>query len=285
MAIQLTSPIFSFLQFTEDTEACVWTERPCLPVYELEDLQFQILAEVTGNNKSDFPLVEGNSIYGSVSLDCEVNILSEQNYSSTWVKYETGEGENPDKYVGYFSYNIGNIWDLISIGECFSIMIYTGSYSLGCFDTCFKKIAYDCFTSVLAYRNNENAFGFRYDNPTYNRVRLYFYPHSPSNTEENKSYAKSDGSTVLLTYRLWKDYKVKVDYMLQSWIERFTVATAHDDVRITSDYAALNQDAFVRIEKVEPAWNEEQIPQFNMAQSSTVLRLAAVRENVNSNCS
>jgi len=283
MAVTYSTPIFSFIQLTETEPECSWLERPCLPVKELSDLQFQVFAEVDGEDMANFL---AQQVSASVVTDCDETELLFRNFIGTWELIEAGYYGNPDRYVGYFSFNIADGFNLYPVGTCFNLKLYkeADGTPLYCLATCFKKINDECFTSILAYRNMSNAFGFDYSTNAYNRVRLNFYLHSATDTEESKNYAKSDGSTVQLSYRLWKDYKVKIDYMLENWIERFAVATAHDDLRVTCDYAGVSQEPFVRTEKVDVKWDEEATPQFNMAQSFTVLRLSSPRANVSSNC-
>lgn len=283
MAITLTSPIFSFLQFTEKDFNCNSADKPCLPMFEPQDLAFQILAQVTEGDKDTFP---AQPYYGSITLDCEVGLSTEENYSSTWVRYEDGGEGNPDYYVGYFTYNVGNIWELIKVNQCFGLMIISGGSLISCMDTCFYKVGDECSppTSIIQYRADSNMFGFNYTTAFYNRVRLELYLHSPTNAIEEKSYSKSDGSSLMLMQRIWKDYQVKTNYFPEEWHERFVVATAHPDVRVTCVYSALTQEPIIRTEKLDIQWNEENIPFFQLAQGKTVLRLADIRANVNSNC-
>jgi len=284
MAITYSSPLFSFLQLSESDPTCSSSERPCLPVKELNDLAFQMIASVTGADKATF--YDTVFINAAISFDCKASLLTEENWTGTWFKTTIGAGSEPDIWVGNFVYNTGAIWSLIDINQCFGIILYAeGGAEVACFDTCFKKITDDCYTSVIGYRNNENAFDFDYSESTFfNRVRLPLYLHSPTNSEEQKTYSKSNGSSVKLMHRIWKDYRVKTDYFTDGMLERFAVATAHDGVYITCSYSDLSNAQFIRTEKVEIDWQEENIPVFNLAQGKTTLRLASPRANINSNC-
>lgn len=291
MAIELTSPEFSFIQITEPSDgSCAWYGNLCLPVYELADLSFQIIATVSDADKETF---QDETIYAQVIDDCPkdqpFNVY--QNYNVEWTLTDEGVGYAPDTWVGNFQYNVANGFTELGSGDCFSLGIYKLPGSVGypdllaCIETCFQKITDTCFTAQIGYRNNENSFDFDYSDQLYfNRVRLPFYLHSPTNPEEEKSYTKSDGSSVKLMHRIWKDYKVKTDYFHQSWVEKFTIATAHDGVYITDDYIGVTAAQFIRMEKVDTAWMEEQSPGINIAQSITTLRLASPRATINSNC-
>lgn len=284
MAVVYSVPTYSFLQFNEPDQACTWIDRPCLPVYALTDLQFQVIAFVDDTDK---PLFESYAVNAGVTVNCDTPGILTSNFIGRWIKYVTGSGDEPDQWVGYFTFNTEGQFTLYGAGQCFHISIFRSDSgaNISCFETCFTKIVDNCYTSILAYRNSSNIFGFNYTSSVYNRVRLPFYCHSPIITEERKDYAKSDGSTILLSYRLWSDFKVKTDYMLQYMHKRFAAATAHSDVRITDTYSGLNQEAIVRIEKMEFNWIAADTPQFDMAQGTTVIRLAAPAANVNSNCS
>lgn len=290
MAVTFKTPEFSFVQLSEPSISCAWSERPCLPVYDLQDLRFRVNAEVTGDDKGTFD----TDAYGvGITLDCDSPGILTANYVGTWVKIETGDGDNPDLWVGVMKYDDAGLFPLYDTGQCFSLMIFKTSDGtpIECFETCFKKIDDKCApqpTTVIEYYNDENAFYFNYADLTTsgnaNRVRLELYFHSPTDAIEQKSYAKSDGSTKMIMQRIWKDYRVKTNYFPDEWHERLVVATAHDNVLITCDLANLNQDLFVRTEKIDLEWKQEDTPYYQLAQGKTTMRLAIPRSNVNSNC-
>ncbi len=287
MSITLSTPSFSFFSLDVPNHGdCGKSEMKCLPVYELQDLAFQVIATVNGADKTDFA---HNNIYASALPACPPGaVTSQQNYSATWTRISTGTGGDPDTWVGYFIYFTNLYTYTFTAGTCFSIGFYnpdaSGDQFISCMPQCFVKIGDPCYTSLLSYRSNESNFGFTYFNPDfYNKVRLPFYLHSPENAEEEKSYQKSDGATIKISHRIWKDYKVKTDYWFDDWHEKFVVATAHDDVHVNCNYSGIDA-RFVRTEKVEVDWHEDDFPQVNMAQAKTTLRLAEPRLNVNSNC-
>ncbi len=283
MAILLTSPEFSFMDIVAPTETCGWSERPCLPVFNLGDLSFQVIATVTGADKATF---NNDPINAGITNDCDNPGILIANYTGEWTLTETGVGADPDIWIGNFGYVTQGTFPFFAVGECFGVMMFNngGATTFGCFTQCFVKIGDECYTTKFIYRNNENAFDFDYTDPAFsNRIRLPLYLHSPTNPEEEKSYAKSDGSSVKLMHRIWKDYRVKGDYMTEDVIEKFTVMTAHDTVNITCTYSGVS-DYFIRTEKVEPAWMEEQSPGIIVAQYLTTLRMASPRATINSNC-
>ena len=287
MAIVLTAPRYSFVQIDEQTsEPCSWYGDTCLPVYNLNDLEFQLFATVTGSDKGLFFALQIN---GFITTDCSILDNSHANYTAIWTKVTTGAYSNPDIWHGKFVYASNNGFSSLSDQECFYISFIVAPHTESgfhvCSYTCFKKIVDDCFTSVLGYRNNEDAFYFDYsDTIFFNRVRLPLYLHSPTFAQEEKSYSKSDGSTVKRMHRIWKDYKVKTDYIINDWHEKFNIATAHDALFIECSYVGLNNVQFIRTEKIEIGWMEEDSPNINVAQAKTILRIASPLQNINSNC-
>jgi hypothetical protein len=306
MAVVITSPEFSFVGIVaEEAQPCSWGTLPCLPVSVLNDLSFQLKVAVSGADKAWFNVEfeqDGDTleytIQGKVCIDCEdAGVETDAfSFSATWTLVEEG---TTDHWIGNFVAN-GNetIFNSYDIGQCFNLCFHKvlidvtdPTVILGltttpivCSDTCFARIDDTCYTSVLTYSNDESAFDFNYDTAFFNTVRLNLYLHSPVNVEEEKSYSKSDGSTVKLMHRIWKDYKVKTDLWGDHWLEKLAVATAHDTLRITCTYSGIVNKTFVRMEKIDIGWLEQDSPGINVAQGNTTLRLANPRASINSNC-
>jgi len=233
------------------------------------------------------------------------------------------------EYVLYFQptgFNEGQMWHNLPVGVCFSICFYKLQYIRTvvsgpfdtvasavamdiCSETCFVKIADDCDgqpTSILAYANNNDAFGFYYDGlpglspdiDFLNTVRLPMYLHSPVYAEDQMTYNKSDGSSQKLNHRIWEDYKFKTDYLTRDQHKALVAATGHDLVFIACPYQGISlggspgfqysqgvsKTQFVRTEKIEVEWQEENIPRFKLGQGKGVLRLAEPSSNTNTNC-
>jgi len=153
--------------------------------------------------------------------------------------------------------------------------------------TCFYKEPETCFNTLIQYNNQENAFGFSYTGAPggyFNSVRLNLYLHSPVNDEQQQVYEKSDGSTQKIMHRIWKDYDFKTDYYPDEIHEKLNVATAHDTVLLTSSLAGLSATAFVRKEKIDITWYQENVPRNPLGQAKGKLRLAIPRSTINNNC-
>ena len=117
--------------------------------------------------------------------------------------------------VDYNSLTTANNVMACPIGTCFKLVLVSDYYSgdlwptdpyveglakrwyYGC-TTCFTRIALqECFTSVLSYSNNSDAFDFNYSAAPAgykNRVELPIYLSNPMLETDEKIYTKSDGS-------------------------------------------------------------------------------------------
>lgn len=186
-----------------------------------------------------------------------------------------------------------------------------------CSTTQFYKITKECEeypTSVLQYSNINDAFGFYYNflgqimQPGINflnSIRLPFYLHSPQQTEDQMSYGLSDGSSRKLSHRIWTEYKFKMDWLDRFTLKCFSIATAHDLVYITCHYEGLdpwNLDdvdnggvdeinyqtgdptQFVRLDKVNVDWKQDENLRWKFGMATGVLRQAIAEQYVNSNC-
>ena len=210
------------------------------------------------------------------------------NLTLSWIDYFSANGNvaNWEAMANCtcFSICIYRVTPVVVSGLFGSPQLQWHVTTLGTLSNCFIKAVHLCdtpacnvpsppascevptrYTSLLQYRNNSDAFGFWYDEapaalqpggatPFYNSVRLPFYLHSPVYTEDQMTYQLSDGSSQKLSHRIWKDYKFKTDYWYDDWVQKFVVATAHDEVVISSPYANVVDENFVRIEKIDTEW-------------------------------
>lgn len=302
MAVVITNSEFSFVNFKPTViYNCEVDPSICLPVFRLTDLQFQIIATVTGADKNTFNQA-GNKYAGTVTQTIygDVDKHFEYNFKITWnIISSDSSPDHANVYAGNCVFNAGNTYrfnNLIPIGSCFNISIVkwdgTNTIIKDAFIknswNCFARIKDDnCFTSVIKYSSNSNSFGFYYGgyySNWYNQVRVPLMLHSPTNSEKETNYERSDGSTKILSYRLWKDYDFKTDYLDDKLNESVQVMLSHDSIIITNGYANLINQSFVRREKIERNWVQKDTPSFKLAQSTGTLRMASPRAMVTSNC-
>ena len=179
MAISIISPVNSFVRFNETAaEAlCIWgTIDYCLPVYDAEDIYFQFVIEGTEDDIDSMCTQSGDEITVELVSECNgTPIITFEDkpervrLSATQVLYNWYHG-------------LPGFTGSIAVAECFKIQITAVGGAYGYTETivacsnCFERIASDCFTSVIEYGNDEDAFGFKYCNggdiPNENPVTL-----------------------------------------------------------------------------------------------------------------
>lgn len=208
-------------------------------------------------------------------------------YKTMWSETFTGSG----------------VWTVYN-GVDYNDTLENDKLAFGFSEGCFYKTIEDCNaypTALLQYANNSDAFGFYYDflpelvdNINFlNSIRLPLYLHSLDFPEEQTSYNRSDGSALKIAHRVWEDYKFKTDDLNNQQHLALAIATAHDLVFITCPYAdleapdytlSLTLTQFIRTEKINVTWLQENTPRWKTGQGSGVLRLALANAYVNSNC-
>lgn len=108
---------------------------------------------------------------------------------------------------------------------------------------CFIYTPESCYSTVIKYRCNENAFGFDYNNsdnpdtggsnellPFYNQVRLPFFLKNPQILTKKKVYRKSDGNYIKMSARMEKELSGEVEWITEDWHTKLAIALEHDEV-------------------------------------------------------
>lgn len=135
------------------------------------------------------------------------------------------------------------------------------------------------YHSWLSYGCNESAFGFAYAGEQPNIVLLPVWLHSPTYPKKQSQYVKSDGSTVLLSATLEKNYVFETEAMTEWYHERMAIAMAHDDITITNpvigEVKVLDKDTYT------PQWLDKERATRVPARTRVV---AARYGYTNSNC-
>lgn len=157
MAYKIISPRFSFVQFggADYSESCEGMIGFCLPVYQSTDIAFQFVVQGDSSAEVDTLCDLPNAI---------VKVGTRENCSDTLRKF-TNKPERyriSDTQVLYnWQHGIENLTDF-RVEECFRIGvdILTQSFCTNCL----IRTNTDCYTAVLEYSNEENAFGFNYCN-------------------------------------------------------------------------------------------------------------------------
>lgn len=269
---------------------CNTRPQICLPVYQKEDIQFQFLIICT-------TLTEDTAIRNGLTGTPGPQIKFSVGAYSDCLTFQD-ETTPPDYHATLHIYPLGspgsmqflatlNNWttDKISTyaaGNCIYLNILMEDATelisrfsvLGCCG-CLQKIADPCFTSVLKYRNNEDAFyqlyntaGFNAaDEGFYNSVRLPFYLHSLQLPTEEKTYTRSDGSKIQLYARMDREYSATVDYLPKEQHLMLATALRHDTVFISSvNENGIDENEFVLSEAYQLQWTN--MPRYPLAQAT-----------------
>lgn len=159
--MSIVSPSKSFIQFGASTPDlhCIFgaIEDICLPVYDAEDVYFQFVLQAETSDEADDLCGVYNTIQVGLVADCEdADFLLEFNEQPERFRI------SPLQVLYNWSHGLPSFVGAIDINECFHIRIQNGVDSY-C-SNCLQRIGDDCFTSVIEYGNDENAFGFNYCN-------------------------------------------------------------------------------------------------------------------------
>ena len=157
MAITIISPANSFIRFNEpDPEAdCIWGDIAyCLPVYQSSDIAFQFIIQGTESEIDALCDQDASEVALSIINECDDAPL-------------LTFSEKPDRFrlsltqmLYNWEHGLPNFTSVISLAECFKIQVAFGATEF-C-SNCFERIADECYTSVVEYGNDEDAFGFKY---------------------------------------------------------------------------------------------------------------------------
>lgn len=166
MAIVILSPVNSFVRFNEAAQSplCIWGNiNFCLPVYDQSDVYFQFVLTGTEVEMDALCTQSGDEVTLSLVSECDGTPLitfaakpERFRLSATQVLYN-------------WSHGFPNFTSVIAVAQCFKIQIDVDATPYGypeetetfC-SNCFERIASDCFTSVVEFGNDEDAFGYKY---------------------------------------------------------------------------------------------------------------------------
>ncbi len=288
-------------------EDCNLPKQVCLPVYSKNDIQFQFLITCT-TTAEDTAIRNGASgVEGPqllFTLGAYTDCLNFQEQLAP-----------PERHATLHIYPLGapgsmqflatvNSWPIDKIatylpGQCIFLNVLMEDATdlisrfsvLGC-TGCLQKIADPCFTSVIKYRNNEDAFYLTYntvgfnavDEAFYNTVRLPFYLHSLQLPTEEKTYTKSDGSKLQLYARMDREYSATVDYLQKEHHLMLAIALRHDILLITSiNENGIEDSEFVLSEAYQLQWPA--MPRYALAQASFKVMQSDPVQLTNNYCS
>jgi hypothetical protein len=163
MALSIQTPAQSFVRFDEDGTFthCIFGDYTFpLPVYEYTDIAFQFFLNGTSE--------EIDAICGAYGESVRVGIVAECDDPDFLVEF-TGNPYNdvPEIYrlsdtqlLVNWAHGLPGFDSVRAVDECFYIRIQVGETTF-CSNV-LKRISDNCYTSVIDYTAEENAFGFNY---------------------------------------------------------------------------------------------------------------------------
>lgn len=163
MALQITSPTHSFVQFNETGtfEHCIFGSYTVpLPVVLYTDVAFQFYLTGTSSELDAICGVYGEEIRVGIVSECDdVGFLTEFTgapYSDEAEIYRLSDTQ----LLVNWSHGLPGFDSVVAVGECFRIRIQIGEETW-CSNV-HKRSSDSCFTSVIDYTNDENYAGFNY---------------------------------------------------------------------------------------------------------------------------
>lgn len=166
MAISIISPTNSFVRFGEAAAdaLCLWGNiNFCLPIYAEDDWYFQWVVEGTESEIDSLCTQTGDEITVSLVSDCLAEPLITFAEKPERIRLSTTQAlyNWRSSFTGFAG--------VVAVGECFKVQVtiaatpygYPAEELTSC-SNCFERIASDCFTSVVEFGNDEDAFGYKY---------------------------------------------------------------------------------------------------------------------------
>lgn len=166
MALSIINSANSFIRFGDPAAdpLCIWGNiNFCLPVFDDEDVYFQFVVQGTE--------LEINSLCTQDMGEIEVALVRTCNTTPLKIFTEkpTRSRLSETQVLYNWMHGVPEFGSVVAEGECFKIQVtieatpygYPDASLVSC-SNCLERIADDCYTSVVEYSNEEDAFGFKY---------------------------------------------------------------------------------------------------------------------------
>lgn len=158
MAIKIISPANSFVSFQEECgfNDCNFGEIAFnLPVYEASDVFFQAVIEGTQGEIDALCTLNASEVSVSLVDNCA--------YGAGLIDFSQKPDRfrlSPTQILYNWQRGFPGFPGAIQPEQCFKIRLTVGGVQF-C-SNCFERIVDPCYTSVIEYGNEEDAFGFKY---------------------------------------------------------------------------------------------------------------------------
>jgi len=163
MALSIQTPAQSFIRFDETgtfTHCTFGDYTFPLPVYEYTDIAFQFFLNGTSEDIDAICGVYGEDVRVGIVSDCsDPDFLAEFTASPYNDVPEVYRLSDTQLLVNW-AHGLPGFDSVVAVDECFRIRIQVGNTKF-CSNV-LKRISDNCYTSVIDYTAEENAFGFNY---------------------------------------------------------------------------------------------------------------------------
>lgn len=162
MALRIINSTHSFVRFgdPDSFEHCVFGQvRYQLPVFAADDVYFQFVVQTDTSAEADaLCTIDGSEIDLELVNDCGGTVLLDLPDKPSRARI------TPTQVLYIWQKSFAGWPGPIQDNECFKIRVFlTTNYGQSEFcSNFFQRITDDCYTSVIEYGNNEDAFGFKY---------------------------------------------------------------------------------------------------------------------------
>ncbi len=269
-------------------DPCADEFQICLPVYDLNDVSFQVFSTDNATTTSLAGLYIGVCELDGTPLQHPAPSPSYRWNSFTWVDAtDSGSIGIPSTVFA------AGIRDTIDVDACFRLYIFNDARTILYISKyCFTIIEDKCFTAHTLYYNNEDALGFKYyyDNAGEeteigftNKVRLWYYCGQPQPKDNRKAYRLSTGDYRTTALTKEKINECWTDSMFWDMHEKVDIAFAHDHVSFTNEEDDFGRDVIrdgdYDIEYVD----RKEFPRYRVGQATFKVKDSPYA-NFNHNC-
>lgn len=160
MSLSIRTSRFSFYSFdTEDRFSGCGFESfgMCLPVFASSDVAFQFLIVADSKPEADL-LCDLTNDHIEVGL---VNNCTDDGFLLLFSQKTVRYRKNDNTLLYNWNWGLPGFEAVIPIGGCFHIKIRVNGVDVFC-SNCLLRIGEDCYTAVMDYNNNDDAFDFDY---------------------------------------------------------------------------------------------------------------------------
>lgn len=163
MAYEIISPTQSFVQFSETgrIDHCIFDRLNfCLPVFEDNDVAFQFIIVGTSTEIDALCGVYGSPLAIGIVSACDDEDFLLEFTANPYNDVPEISRLSEEQLLVNWAHGVPGFTSVIGYNECFKIRVQIGLIQF-C-SNCFERTSDNCFTSVIEYSADENAFGFNY---------------------------------------------------------------------------------------------------------------------------